>query len=121
MADHEFGEFPHDWFSLHVEIPQHLLTTPASYEADDIIVHAITYECHGAYCLKGPHRDVFIREPQMGSCKEFDSGLEVGRDHCGGNFCPTSSGRFETSKRGVCGSVLLSEVRHATPQGLLWA
>ena len=121
MADHEFGEIPRDWLSLHVKIPQHLVTPPASNEADYVIVNARTEECHGAFCPKGPCRDVFIREPQMGSCEEFYRGLEVGRDHYGGNVCPTSSRHFETGERGVRGSVLLSEVRHVTPQGLLWA
>ena len=70
---------------------------------------------------KGPFRDVFIREALMGSREEFDRGFEMGRDHCGGHVCPTSPRRFETGERGVIRSALLSEVRYATPQGLLWA
>ena len=121
MADHEFGEVPHYWFSLHVKISQKFVTPPASYEADDIIFHAITEECHGACFLKGPRRNVFIREPQMGSREEFDRGLEVGRDHSGGHICPTSPRHLEMGEWGVCGGFLLLEVRHSTPQGLLWA
>ena len=48
MADHEFGEISHDWLSLHVEIPQHLVAPPAFNENDDVIVYAVTEECHGA-------------------------------------------------------------------------
>ena len=40
MADHEFGEVPHDWRSLHMDIPQHFVTPPASNEADYVIVDA---------------------------------------------------------------------------------
>ena len=121
MADQEFGEIPHDWLSLHVEISQNFVTPPASNEADYVILDTRTEEFHGACCPKGPCRDVFIREPQMGSREEFDRGLEVGRDHCGGYVCTSSSRRFETGERGVRRRFMLLEVRHATPQGLLWA
>ena len=119
MADHELEEIPHDWLSLHMEIPQHFVAPPVSNEADDVIVGAGKEECHGACYPKGSCRDVLMHEPQMGSCKEFYFGLEVGRDHCGGHVFPASSRCFETGKRGVYGSVLLSEVRHAPSQGLL--
>ena len=91
MADHEFRENVHDWLSLYMEVPQHFVAPPASNEADDVIVGAGTEECHGAYCPKGSCRDVLMREPQMGSREEFYCGLGVGRDHCGGHFCPVSS------------------------------
>ena len=45
MADHEFGVVPHDCLRLHVEIPQHFVTPPASNEADDVSVHARTEQC----------------------------------------------------------------------------
>ena len=121
MAYHEFGQIPHDWISSHMEIPQHFIAPLASNKADYVIVDAGTEECHGAFCPKGSCRDVLMHEPHMGSCKQFDCRLEVGRDHCGGHICSASSRCFETGKRGVCGSVLLSEVRHARSQGLLWA
>ena len=66
MADHEFGIVTHDWLSLHTEIPQHFFTPPTSNEADAISIHAITEECHGACRLKGPCRDIFMSEAQMG-------------------------------------------------------
>ena len=103
-----------------MEIPQHFVAPPAFNEADDVIVYAGTEECHVASCLKGSCRDVLMREPHIGSCEEFYCGLEVGRDHCGGHVCPTSSRFFEAGERGVRGSALLSEVRHAPLQGLLW-
>ena len=90
MADYEFGEISNDWISLHMEIPHHFVAPPASNEADDVIVGAGTEECHGAYCPKGSCRDVLMREPQMGSHEEFYCGLEVGRDHHGGQVCPVS-------------------------------
>ena len=90
MADHEFGEVPRDWISLHVDILQHLFNPPASNEADYVIVDAGTEECHGACCPKGSCRDVMMREPQMGSREEFYCGLEVGRDHFGGHVRPLS-------------------------------
>ena len=121
MADHEFGEISRDLISLHMEIPQYFVTSPASNEAGYAIIDAGTEECHGACCPKGSCRDVLMCEPQMGSREEFDCGLEVGRDHCGGHVRPMSSMCFETGKRGVRGSVLLSEMRHAPSQGLLWA
>ena len=120
MADHEFGENPHDWLRLHMEIPQYFVAPPGSYEADDFIVNARTEECHGACFPEGSCRDVLMREPRIGSREEFYCGLEVGRDHCGSHVCPASSRCFETVKRGVRGSVLLSELRHAPSQGLLW-
>ena len=80
MDDHEFGVFPHDWFRLHVEIPQHIVTPTASNEADDVIVDSGTEECHGACCPEGSCRDVMMRESQMGSREEFYGGLEVGRN-----------------------------------------
>ena len=91
MADHEFGEISHDWLSLHMEIPQHFVTPPASNEADYVIVDAGTEECHGACCPKGSCRDVMMRELQIGSREEFYCGLEVGRDHRGGHVCTVSS------------------------------
>ena len=121
MADHEFGEIPHDWLRLHMDIPQHFVTPPASNEAYYFTFDTGTEDCHGACCPKGSCRDILMREPQMGSCEEFDCGLEVGRDHCGGHVRPTPSRCFEMGRMGVCGSVLLSEVRHAPSQGLLWA
>ena len=104
-----------------MDIPQNFVTPPASNEADYVIVESGTEECHGACCPKESCRDVLMREPQMGSREEFDCGVEVGRDHCGGHVCPASSRCFETGERGVRGSVLLSEVRHAPSQGLLQA
>ena len=61
MADHEFGIFPHDWHNLYMEIPQHFVNPPASNEANAIIIHAGSEECHGACRLKGPGIDIFIR------------------------------------------------------------
>ena len=62
MAYYEFGIVPHDLLSLHMEIPQHFVTPPVSNEADNISIHAVTEELHGAYLPKGPCRDIFIRE-----------------------------------------------------------
>ena len=98
---------------ISTEIPQNFVTPPVYKEADYFIVDAGTEKCHGACCLKGSCRDVLMHEPQMGYREEFDCGLEVGHDHCGGHVCSASSRCFETGERGVCGSVLLSEVRHA--------
>ena len=117
MADHEFGVVRHDCFSLHVEIPQYFVTPSAFNEADDLIAHTRTEECHGACCPKL----LRIDEAQMGSRKEFDCGLEMGRDHSGGHVCPTSPRCLKKCKRGVRGGALLSEVRYSPPQGLLWA
>ena len=103
MADHEFGVVPHDWLSLQVETPHHFVTPPGSNEADDVSFHSGTEECHGACCPKGPRRDIFIRESQMGSREEFDRGIEMGCDHSGGHVCPTFPRSLETGKRGVRG------------------
>ena len=108
IADHEFGIVPHYWLSLHMEIPQHLVTPPTSNEADDISIHARTEKCHGACRPKGPRRDIFIREAQMGSREKFDRGLEVGRDHSGDHVCPTSHRRLKTGERGVRRGAMLS-------------
>ena len=121
MADHEFGVVPHDWFSLHVEITQHFVTTPVSNKYDDVIVQSGTEECHSAFCPKGPRRDILIRESQIGSHEEFDRGHHVGRDHSGGHVYPTSPRRLETGERSVYGGTLLSEECYLLPQGLLWA
>ena len=91
MANHEFGEIPRDWLSLHMEIPQHFVAPPASNDADDVIFDAGTEEFHGAYCPKGSCRDVLMREPHMGSRKDFYCVLELGRDPCWGHVCPASS------------------------------
>ena len=91
MADHEFREISHDWLSLLVEVPHHFVAPPASNEADDVIFDAGTEECHGACCLKKSCREVMMREPQMGSCKEFYCGLEVGRGFSGVHLYPVSS------------------------------
>ena len=107
MADHEFGTVPRDWLSLHMEIPQNFVNPPESNEADDISIHTGTEECHGACRLKGPRREIFIRESQMGYREEFDYGLEVGCDHSGGHVRPTSHRRLKTGKRGVRGGAML--------------
>ena len=44
MTDHGFGEIPHDWLSLHMEISHHFVTSPESNEADYVIVDAGTEE-----------------------------------------------------------------------------
>ena len=66
MADHEFGVVPHDGISLHMEITHHFVTPPTSNETDDISIHTGTEECHGAGLPKGPRRDIFVSETQMG-------------------------------------------------------
>ena len=79
-----------------METLQHFVAPPAFNEADDVIFNAGTEDLHGACCPKGSCRDVLMREPQMGSREDFDCGLEVGHDHCGGHVCPESSSSFET-------------------------
>ena len=108
MADHEFGVVHHDWLSLHMEILQYFVTPPTSNDADDISNHAIIEECHGACRLKGPCRDIFVYESQMGPCEEFDRGVDMGRDHSGDHVCPTAPRRFKTGNRGVIGGAILS-------------
>ena len=90
MADHEFGEVSHNWISLHMEIPHHFVTPPASNEADDVIVDSGTEKCHGACCPKGSCRDVMMHEYQMGSHEEFYCDLELGCDFSGGHVYPVS-------------------------------
>ena len=107
MAYHEFGIVPHDWLSLHMEIPHHFVTLPKFNEADDISIHSVTEECHGACRPKGPCINVFMREAQMGSREKFDRGLEVGRDHSGAHVHPTSPRRLKTGERGVRGGAML--------------
>ena len=121
MADHEFGEVPHDGFRLHVELTHHFVSPPVSNEADDVVVYTWTEEGHGAFCPKGSCRDVMMRESQMGSRKEFYGGLEVGHDFSGGHVYPAASRWFKTGKRCVSGGVLLSEMYHAPAQGVLGA
>ena len=106
MDDHEFGEIPHDWLSLHMEIPQQFVTPPEFNEADYVIVNSGTEKLHGACCPKGTCRDVFIRETQMGSREEFDRGLEVVRDHSGDHFFPTSPMNLTTVNRGFHGGAI---------------
>ena len=100
MADHGFGEIPHDGFSLHVEVPHHFVAPPAPNEAYDVVVYAQTEEGHGACCLKGSCIDVMMRESQMGSREEFYGGLEVGRDFSWGNLYPVASADLNRA-RGV--------------------
>ena len=108
MANPEFVVVPHDWLSLHMEIPQHFVTPPMFNETDDISIHVGTEECHGACRPKGPHKDIFVCETQMGPCLEFDRGLAVGRDHGGDNVLPTARMRLKTGERGVSGGAMLS-------------
>ena len=108
MADHEFVVVPHDWLSLNMEIPQNFITSATSNETDDVSINAGAEECHGACRPKGPHRDIFMCEAQMGSREEFDSGLEVGRDNSGAHVCPTAPMRLKTGKRGVNRGAMLS-------------
>ena len=96
-----------------MEIPRHFVTPPASNKADDVSVHSGKEECHGACCQKGPYRDIFIPETQMGSREEFDHGLEVGRDHSEGHVFPTSPKRLELGERSVHGGAMLSEVQQS--------
>ena len=42
MREHDPGEVTHEWFSLHMKIPEHLFTAPASNHLDDAIVDART-------------------------------------------------------------------------------
>ena len=84
MADQEFGEVYHDWFSLHMEIPQNFVAPPASNEDDAVIFDAVTEEFHGACCPKGSCREIMMRESKMGSHEEFYCGLEVGHNFSGG-------------------------------------
>ena len=121
MVHHDFGVFTHDWLSLHMEIPQHFVTPPTPNETDDISIHVVTEECHGAWRPKGLRRDIFVCESQMGSREEFDRGLEVGRDHSGAHVLPTAYRHHKTGNMGVQGGALLSEVSYSPPQCLLWA
>ena len=66
MADHESGVVPNDWLSLHMDIPQHFVTPSTSNETYDISIHVGTEEFHGAGRPKGPCRDIFVCESQMG-------------------------------------------------------
>ena len=84
-----------------MEIPQHFVTPPTSNGTYDISIHAGTEECHGACHSKGPRRDIFACESQIGSREEFDRGLEVGRDHNGDHIRPTDPRRLKTGERGV--------------------
>ena len=108
MADHEFGEIPHYWLSLHIEIPQHFVTPPASNEADYVIFDAGTEECHGACYPNGSCRDVFMCELQMGYREEFYGGLEVGRDHCGFTFVQHPLGVLKRSREVFAGAFCCS-------------
>ena len=40
VANHEFGEVPHDGFSLHVEVPHHFVAPPVTNELYDVVVYA---------------------------------------------------------------------------------
>ena len=40
MCEHDPGEAPHEWLSLNLEVPDHIVTAPASNQLDDVAVNA---------------------------------------------------------------------------------
>ena len=40
MHEHDLGELPHEWFYLHMEVPEHLVAAPEANQIDDFAVNS---------------------------------------------------------------------------------
>ena len=62
IGDHGLGEMAHDGSRLDVQIAQHLITAPTTYQFDSVVVDVGAEECHCACGTKGPGRYICFVE-----------------------------------------------------------
>ena len=71
---HSGCETAHDRLGLNMEVPKHLVRSPAADKTDDVGVNLGAKECHGASSTKRAGTDVGREEAELGGIAGRDGG-----------------------------------------------
>ena len=99
MHEHQFGKITHDWFSLDMQLAQHLIDAQAVDQIDDVDMESIIQNRHGTCGIEGSSRDILGFKSQV-LAAELDSGIEGLGDHCGCYVFPPPCRRHEEGQGG---------------------
>ena len=117
MSEHEFGEIPHDWFQLDVQVVQHLISETALNWIDDVTIDFSTQEFHGTCGAQGSRGDILGFKYQVLTI-ELDGGLEGLGYHCDSYVFPPPCWHHDTVQRVGRWCVVLFQLEDAPKQCL---